>query len=439
MPAPAADPDARSGGRRACRTAAGLAAALILSAVTPSTAAAPPLDAAVAAARQARFVLLGEATHGTHEFYVERARITQHLVEDARPGAIVLEADGTEVERANRYVRGLGTDRSAAEALADFRRFPRWMWRNHAFAQFVEALRARNLQRPEATRIGLYGMDVYDLYGALDRVRGYARRHLPMAVAAADAAARCFAPHRRSTEAYGVASRKPGRSCAAPAQALLDAVEQSPVPSGADPAEERFAALQAAAAVVSGEAYFHAAFAGAYSWNVRERAMAAAVRRVAGHAGATAEAAPRIVVWTHNSHIATAAATAMVERGELSLADLLRQNAPPGKVFTLGFLTHAGSFMGAPAWDRPGQVYRLAPAAANSVEGLLRRYGTGPRLLMLRDAALAPALSEWRSERGIGVVFDARSPGSVYSHARLAAQFDAVAFLPETSAVTPLP
>jgi erythromycin esterase-like protein len=435
MRAQAADQDARSRGRRVCRTAVGLVA--ILSVMT-STAAAPPLDAAVAAARQARFVLLGEATHGTHEFYVERARITQQLAEDWRPGAIVLEADGTEVERANRYVRGLGPDRSAAEALADFRRFPRWMWRNRAFAQFVEALRARNLQRPEAARIGLYGMDVYDLYGALDRVRGYARRHLPSAVAAAEAAARCFAPHRRSTEAYGVASRKPARSCAAPAQALLDAVEQSPVPSEAQPGEERFAALQAAAAVVSGEAYFHAAFAGAYSWNVRERAMAAAVRRVAGHARTTAEAVPRIVVWTHNSHVATAAATAMVERGELSLADLLRHDVP-GQVFTLGFLTHSGSFMAAPAWDRPGQVYRLAPAAANSVEGLLRRSGTDPRLLMLGDAALAPALSEWRPQRGIGAVFDARNPGSVYFHARLAAQFDAVAFLPETSAVTPLP
>jgi erythromycin esterase-like protein len=206
MPAQAADQDARSRGRRVCRTAVGLVA--ILSVMT-STAAAPPLDAAVAAARQARFVLLGEATHGTHEFYVERARITQQLVEDARPGAIVLEADGTEVERANRYVRGLGPDRSAAEALADFRRFPRWMWRNRAFGQFVEALRARNLQRPEAARIGLYGMDVYDLYGALDRVRGYARRHLPSAVASADATARCFAPHRRSTEAMASPRESP--------------------------------------------------------------------------------------------------------------------------------------------------------------------------------------------------------------------------------------
>jgi erythromycin esterase-like protein len=394
--------------------------------------------AVVQAAAAADVILLGEATHGTSEFYTERGRITERLVEDGRPAAIVIEADGTEVERANRYVRGIGPDSSAAAALSDFRRFPRWMWRNEEFAGFVERLRAINLRRPESARVGLYGMDVYDLYGALDRARNFLRKYGGKSAAAGDAAARCFAPHRRSTEAYGIASRKAARSCAGPAEALLQAVMASSSPTDIAAAEERFAALRAAASVVDAEAYFRAAFAGAYSWNVRERAMAAAVERVAEHAGRGQLASARVIVWTHNSHVADAAGTVMVDRGETSIADLLRARRER-QVFSVGLLTHSGTVMAAPAWGRPGRVFRLVPAARNSVEGLLRRSGESRSLLMLRGADVPAAFSEWRPQRGIGAVFDARNPGSVYSRARLAAEFDAVLFVAETRAVTPLP
>ena len=396
-----------------------------------------PEHAVAQAAAAADVVLLGEATHGTSEFYTERGRITERLVEDGRPAAIVIEADGPEVERANRYVRGIGADQSAAAALSDFRRFPRWMWRNEEFVGFVERLRAINLRRPERARVGLYGMDIYDLYGALDRARAFLRQHGGKSAAAGDAAARCFAPHRRSTEAYGVASRKPARSCAEPAQALLPAVEASSSPTNIEGREDRFAALQAAAAVVDGEAYFRAAFAGAYSWNVRERAMAAAIERVAEHAGEGQQASARVVAWAHNSHVADAASTAMVDRGETSIADLLRARASR-QVFSIGLLTHSGTVMAAPAWERPGQVLRLVPAARTSVEGLLRRSGRSRSLLMLRGAVPA-AFAEWRSQRGIGVVFDATRPDLTYSRARLATEFDAVLFVAETHAVTPLP
>ena len=389
-------------------------------------------------AAAADVVLLGEATHGTSEFYAERGRITEQLVADGRPAAIVIEADGTEVERANRYVRGIGPDLSAATALSDFRRFPRWMWRNQEFAGFVERLRAINLRRRESARIGLYGMDVYDLYGALDRARAFVRQHGGKSAVACDAASRCFAPFRRSTEAYGIAVRRPARSCAEASQALLHAVEASSASTNMEGAEARFAALQAAATVVDGEAYFRAAFAGAYSWNVRERAMAAAIERVVEHAGKGQLASARAIVWTHNSHVADAASTAMVDRGETSIADLLRARGA-GQVFSIGLLTHSGTAMAAPAWDRPGQIFRLAPAARNSVEGLLRRSGESRSLLMLRGADIPPTFAEWRPQRGIGAAFDARNPASAYSRARLATEFDAVLFVAETRAVTPLP
>ena len=395
-----------------------------------------PDHAVIGAARSARFVLLGEATHGTSEFHSERAAITARLIEDARPSAVVIEADVPEVERLNLYVRGSGEDHTAAAALSGFRRFPRWMWRNAEFAAFVDALRAANLRLPAASRVGLYGMDVYDLYGALDRVRAHAGGHRAVATALADAM-KCFAPHRRSTEAYGIAARKPARSCAAPAEALLHAVQQT-FPAGQDgDGEARFAAIQAAAAVIAGEAYFRASYAGAYSWNVRERSMAATVRRVAAHAEGSRAGSARVVVWTHNSHVAHAASTAMANRGEQSMADLLRQDGA-AQVFAIGFLTRSGTFMAAPAWDRPGRIYRLTPAARDSVEGLLRRSGEGRAMVMLRGAAPTPPFSEWRPQRGIGAVFDAQDPKAVYSRVRLGTEFDAVGFLNETQAVHPL-
>lgn len=394
-------------------------------------------DALLDAARGADFVLLGEATHGTSEFYSERAALSQRLAQDARTGAIVIEADPTEVERVNRYVRGIGPDLSASEALSGFRRFPRWMWRNREFSDFVERLRTLNLARPPAARLGVYGMDVYDLYGALDRVRAYFRRENPTAMQAANAAAKCFAPFRRSGEAYGVASRKPSRTCDAQAEALVRAMDTAPLPAGGMPAEEHFAAVQAAATVVAGEAYYRAAYAGSCSWNVRERSMAAAVTRVAQHAGMSRDHAARVLIWAHNSHVAEAASTTMAERGEVSMADLLRRREP-GKVFTVGFLTHSGSFMAAPAWGRPGQIYRLEPAARNSVEGLLLRSAGARASLMLRGPDVPPALAEWRPQRAIGAVFDSADASSIYARARLASEFDAAIFVAETKAVRPL-
>ncbi|MGK6324447.1 erythromycin esterase family protein [Sphingomonas sp. DT-51] len=395
-------------------------------------------DVELEGAAAADFVLLGEATHGTSEFFTERGRITGPLVEDGRPAAIVIEADRAEVERANRYVRGIGTDRSAAAALTDFRRFPRWMWRNEEFGSFVERLRAINLQRPEGARVGLYGMDVYDLFGALDRARAFARREGGKLAETGEAAGRCFASFRRSTEAYGIAARKASRSCAGPAQSLLQAIQATSPAADAVREEERFAAVQAAAAVADGEAYFRAAYAGAYSWNVRERAMTAAIERVAEHVGRGQGASARVIVWAHNSHVADAASTAMIDRGEITIADLLRADGAR-QVFSIGFLTHAGTVMAGSAWGALGQIFRLAPAPRNSVEGLLRRFGGSRPHLLLSAAGMSAAFAEWRSQRGVGAVYQSGDPALAFSRVRLKTEFDATFFVAETHALRPLP
>ena len=325
------------------------------------------------------------------------------------------------------------------KALSGFTRFPRWMWRNTEFREFVEQLRTDNLDRPAEERAGIYGMDVYDLFGAIDAVRAYLRAHAPQAKARVAAAYRCFAPFRRSTEAYGTAARKPSRSCEDQAAVLAAEVDRLPMPDTVTVREERLAAGRNAAALVGGEAYFRAVYAGAYSWNVRERSMATAVQTAALSGAAPSGRPGKVIVWAHNNHVGSALSTEMANSGEVSLADLLRR-AHPGEVFSLGFLTRSGTLMAAPAWDRPAQTYRLPPASRDSVEALLRRSGLDRSLLILRNTPPSSPLAQRRPQRAIGVTYLPNGERDTsYVQARLAGQFDALVYLDETRAVSPIP
>jgi erythromycin esterase-like protein len=170
-------------------------------------------DSIIDAARGARFVLLGESTHGTHEYYRERARISDRLFRELGFGAVAIEGDWSATYRVNQYVRGLGTDKNAEQALSGYKNFPQWMWRNTDFRDFVDRLRTWNLGQPQERRVGVYGMDVYDIFEAADAVISYLARANPAAAERARREYRCFAPYRRSNHAYGEAARRASRSC----------------------------------------------------------------------------------------------------------------------------------------------------------------------------------------------------------------------------------
>lgn len=383
----------------------------------------------------AQIVLLGEATHGTGEFYRERARITLRLIRERGFDAVAIEADAPEVERANRYVRRAGPDGSAQAALGNFTRFPRWMWRNAEFCDFIETLRLENAARPAQSRVGVYGVDLYDLYGALDHVRAYARERAPAIRETSDDLARCLAPYRRSTEAYGVASRNPGRSCTAQAAALLRAVQELASADDVEGAEEQFSARRSAEALVAAEAYYRAVDIGPASWNLREHSMTIALASIASHAHGPGRTG-KTVFWGHNSHVGSARSTELTARGEVSIADLIRDRVP-GSVFSVGFLTRTGAVMAAPAWGRPGQACRFKPAARNTVEATFARAGLNRALILTSDRNVHHLLTEERRQRAIGAVLDPGSDAG-YLAARLATQFDAVIFLDETTPVQPL-
>lgn len=388
----------------------------------------------LSAAAEARFILLGESTHGTHEFYLERGRITDQFVRQQGVLALALEADAPEAERVNRYVRGLGSDRTAEEALSSFERFPRWMWRNIEFAQAVDHLRAWNLTRPVEQRVGVYGLDVYNPFQAAAAVVAYARGQDPVRAGRIEAHYRCFAQYR-TTEAYGLATRRPNRSCEMPVKAALAEMEAAPQPSGVLGAEAHFAALHQAHAVVGGEAYLRASYAGAYAWNVRDTHMTAAAERVAAHVGRGSPG--RVVIWAHNTHVGDARGTDMRQRGELNIGQLLRQRHGR-RSFSLGFMTHDGTVLAAPEWDAAGRTYRLRPARKDSFAGLFRSSGLRRALLIIRDRS-PEVLRIPRLQRAVGVIYLPNEERTAhYFQATLAEQFDAVVYLDQTKAVSPL-
>ena len=395
-------------------------------------------DPLLAATREARFVLLGESTHGTSEFYAERARITERLVLDQDALAVAIEGDQPDADRLSRYVRGFGPDRTAAAALSDFERFPRWTWRNVEFAAFVERLRTYNLTQPAALRVGVYGMDVQSLFEGQDAAVEWLAGHDRPAAARARMQYRCFAPYGREASRYGEAARRPARSCERQAAAVLAEFRGRPRPADPEAAEAFFSARRSAATVVAAEAYFRAAYAGAYSWNVRDRHMADAVAEIAAHAQSLSGRPAKVVVWAHNTHVGDARSTEVSRRGELNLGQLLREQHGRG-AFLVGFLTSSGTVYAAPEWDGAGSVHQLRPALPESFAGLLHRQGLQSALLLMQDSGASAALAGPRLERAVGVVYQPRTERqSHYFEGRLSPHYDAVAYVDHTRAVPPL-
>ena len=313
------------------------------------------------------------------------------------------------------------------------------MWPNTAFRDFVERLRTYNLTLPPERRVGVYGMDVYDLFDAQEAVTAYLTRADPAAAARARASYRCFAPHNRSTSSYGEAARRASQSCEKQAAAVLADVRRLPRPAGAASAEDHFAAVRSAASVAAGEEYFRTAYAGSMAWNVRDQHMARNVEETAQHVARMRGGEGKVAVWAHNSHNGDARATFAVRRGELNLGQLMRQRHGADSFLT-GFFTYGGRVRAAPEWDAPSRVYDLKPALADSNSDVLRQAGLPAYSLVLRgNRAAEPELGRERLQRAVGVIY---APGterqSHYFEAQLTRQFDAIVFIERTNPVTPI-
>jgi erythromycin esterase-like protein len=411
-------------------------------------------DELMALIGDAPVVALGEASHGTHEFYRERARITRRLIVEKQFTAVAVEGDWPDAYRVNRFVRGLGAataeDSDADAALAGFQRFPTWMWRNTVVAAFVDWLRGHNARLPAAEQCGFYGLDLYSLHASIAAVLAQLGRIDPAAAQRARERYACFDSFGPDSQVYGLMAGIQGADdCQDEVVATLvelAARARSGASSAAD-AEARFDAEQNARLVKNAEAYYRQMYRRDVStWNLRDDHMAdtvAALRRHLSRPGPEAggEREPKIVVWAHNSHLGDARATEMGEqRGEINLGQRLRE-VHGQRVVLVGFSTHTGTVMAATDWDGPGERKRVNPSREDSIEGLLHVAGPAQFLLPLRgDAALADALREPRLQRAIGVIYRPDTERwSHYFHSRVAQQFDALVHIDETRAIDPLP
>ena len=423
------------------------AVAAIRAAAHPITGAAADYDPLLTLIGDARVVLLGEATHGTHEFYRERARITQRLIRERGFTAVAVEGGWGETYRVNEYVRGLRPDASAEQALSDFTTFPRWMWANTDVRDLVQWIRTHNEAQPAAQDVGFYGLDIQALAAPMQTLLRTLGGVDPALADRVRSRLACLSPYADDPQRYGAAvARSSEASCQSAAAAVLADVRARAAARPADPvqAEALFAAVRSAEVITHGEEYYRALYAGTQStWNLRDRRMDEGLRALETHLASVPGRAPKVVVWAHNTHTGDARQTESGEQGELNIGQLARERLGTGAV-NVGFLTYAGTVFAAPDWGAAGRVYDLRPALAGSYASLLHdvRAAGGPRefLLVLRgQSAVAAALTEPRLERAVGVIYAPQTERqSHYFTARLARQFDVAIYIDSSSAVTPL-
>ncbi len=390
-----------------------------------------------------RFVLLGEASHGTHEFYRERARITKRLIEERGFNAVCVEADWPDAYRVNRYVLGESNDRDSESSLGDFERFPAWMWRNRDVREFVEWMRTRNDAYPrEQDKARFYGLDLYSLRASMEAVVDYLDVADPEAARLARERYGCFDVIGGEGADYGHAvAMGLHRSCENDVVAQLvdlrrragELLERE----GLAGHDEHFFAEQNARLVMNAERYNRAMYPGRVSsWNLRDRHMAETLVNLVAHLDQVVGRS-KIVVWEHNSHVGDARSTELGNSGELNVGQLARE-AWGDDCFLIGFTTYHGHVSAAANWSGPVERKRVRPALAGSYEEL---FHDGPDDdFVVRLARHSPErLQSTRLERAIGVIYQPQTErASHWFYAHLPTQFDAVVHIDHTSAVHPL-
>jgi len=383
-----------------------------------------------------RVVLLGEASHGTSEFYRLRARLTRELIVRKGFDIVAVEADWPDAARIDHYVRERDVPRSEWQAFA---RFPTWMWRNRDVRDFVDWLRDHNQRVDPRKRTRFAGLDLYGMHNSIAAVLQFLDHADPEAAATARERYGCLTPWQSDPAAYGRAALSGAyRSCETDVVRVLEDLLAKRMETLRREEEPLFDALQNARAVADAESYYRVMYYGAAeSWNLRDRHMFLTLERLLEFHGPQSKA----VIWAHNSHVGDATATEMSARGELNIGQLCRQRFGQA-AYSVGFGTDRGTVSAASHWDGPLEIKRVRPAHEKSYERVCRDSGVPSFLLPLRDPRkpeLRRELTSARLERAIGVIYRPETElASHYFHAVLPHQFDEYVWFEETQAVQPL-
>ncbi len=386
----------------------------------------------------AHYVLLGEASHGTAEYYDWRAEITKRLISEKGFSFVAVEGDWPDCYRVNRCVKhGPEVPADPREVLLAYDRWPTWMWANEEVVAFTRWLREHNSGRPAQHMVGFFGLDVYSLWDSMRSVTAYLADHEPEHLDAAVAALRCFEPYGEDPQNYAWATHASPCGCRDAVAALIDRMcaDRPPV-DGSDP-EARFAAEQNAAVAVGAERYYRTMIQGsAESWNVRDGHMTDTFDRLISHHGPGAKA----VVWEHNTHLGDARYTNMAEAGMVNVGQLVRERHGDDDVVIVGFGGHSGHVIAGRSWGAPMERMPVPPARAGSLEDRLHEAGVGSSLFVFppRDRQAAE-LRSWIDTRAIGVVYSPQGERwGNYVPTVLGSRYDAFLYFDHTDALHPL-
>lgn len=386
---------------------------------------------------EARYVLLGEASHGTREYYTCRDALSRRLIEEKGFSFIAVEGDWPDCYRVNRYLKGYSDSQaSARDVLHYFERWPTWMWANEEIVDLIAWLRQYNDGLPDEQKVGFYGLDVYSLWDSLYQVLGYLGKHDPQALSAARRAFQCFEPYGEDVHDYARATRWIDTSCEDEVVTLLAELRRSGGQYPADGKEAHFNAEQNALVVKDAEHYYRTMVQGGpESWNLRDRHMTETLERLMRHHGPSAKA----IIWEHNTHIGDARFTDMADDGMVNVGQLVREEHTPDGVVLVGFGSYRGSVIASEEWEAPMKRMRVPPARPGSWEEVLHRAGAENRLLLLDEAHANAEFLEERGHRAIGVVYhpEVEQYGN-YVPTVLPLRYDAFLYLDETQALHPL-
>ncbi len=386
----------------------------------------------------ARVVLLGEASHGTSEYYRWRADLSRRLIREKGFSFLAVEGDWPDCYRINRYIKGLtDSGASARDVLGNFQRWPTWMWANEEIADLAEWLREHNAGRQEEHKVGFYGLDVYSLWESLYAVMGYLKKFDPSALPAARRAYQCFEPYGEDVQEYARATAFVPTSCTDEVVGLLQTVRTKARTYRGDGRDAYFDAEQNALVLKNAEHYYRIMVdGGPESWNLRDRHMMETLERLLIHHGDDA----RAIVWEHNTHIGDARFTDMADEGMYNVGQLARERLADQGVVLIGFGSHHGTVIAGREWDAPRERMEVPPGRPGSWEDVLHQAAPANQLLIFADAQETQDMMRSRGQRAIGVVYhpEYEQYGN-YVPTVLPRRYDAFLFIDETEALHPLP
>lgn len=382
----------------------------------------------------ARCVLLGEASHGTHEYYTWRTAISKRLIEEKGFNFIAVEGDWPDCYKLNNYVKGRSHHKSLSGLLNTFRRWPTWMWANWEVAALITWLKNRNDEIYPVDKTGFYGLDVYSLWESMDTIIEYLKRNDLHAAAIAKKAAQCFEPFEKDEFRYAKQNHLLSDSCREPLTQLLAAVRKNSLHYDHDP-EAALNAEQNAHILLNAEEYYRNMTGfNQNSWNLRDTHMMETLQRLFKFHGSESKG----IVWEHNSHIGDARYTCMYNDGLINVGQLIREEMDSQDVVIVGFGTYQGSVIAGEEWESPMKVMKVPPARVGSVEDLLHKESEEDRLLIF-DKTEKQRFDLIMPHRAIGVVYNPEHENRRnYQLSVLSSRYDAFMYLDQTTELHPL-